>query len=911
MMRRELLFLITITLSSTCLISAARKETGFLSPQENKDSGEKIPKRSGTMPDTDLPLDQKRSAHESSADGIIAPVLLKLNHIDFTQFPVVSQTNTQSFDSGYYALNNALLTLKGLQEAPHDREHMAARLKNEKEFATVFPTESGLWRKRAITWRKDELANNYIKDSITQAIKGAKKIGYQDITSFDFTPLYLEEAVVVFDKSVTSIEDTTTLVNLIPAVVKRLLTKKQSGKDQRYTFSRTEIIDAFQTEINASAQADGSSILAKRDVLELYFEKLQDCTFSIESSKNQNKLLVENSVIHTRTYEPSPEAQDSQDGDWLSEFEIKELANTVLHEFQHQLYIECVEFPLKNAAERVIHMRKTQALFAALDKNAHTKAVVFVSIDGHWFSCVLTHKKETSIDPLSKTAEIIKSKPRISMIVTDSKNQDRRVDSAIMNIIQLFENKEKKPEKEKPKDDFLNSLLDPKPDKEKKKTEDDKGGEKVNYDPPLLGYGLTDLPSLEDLFGGTVPNNIHMRVRQIKELTKEAQALDKRGKPGTIIKNCTLLYGPPGTGKSTIAYVMTLLAAEEAGHDIDIVYAGGGDFRDAYQGSGKAKLDALFNEAINRKNPCVIIIDEVDGTSAKLEPRQSTQEDNRAIKTLITTLDKYRYHPGIYIICTTNYPEKIEPAILRRFSSIEIPLPNYQMRKRILKYYLTVNDIEIKDHDPKAISESFLNSFVTATDGMSGDALADMVSNAAHEVGLGLKPEEKIGLSFRFKNIDLYNRSLVSNLPPLFALPFTPLAHMFNRFPNTDIEKHLYGQFLRHHKLKSDIDTQGRKKALEDYRAKQIPLLERWKKIAENSIISNVAATTVGVFIGAGIIWAAKKLYDKYDNTTGRKDNPHIPWVETTSTTPAAQPAQNGVQPPAPLPVYHHRLNPG
>ena len=159
-----------------------------------------------------------------------------------------------------------------------------------------------------------------------------------------------------------------------------------------------------------------------------------------------------------------------------------------------------------------------------------------------------------------------------------------------------YENTQKKKE-------LQNQIIKSKEVKEKKSTDDEKRAVKVNYDAQLSGYGLDDLPSLEDLFGGKVPNNIQIRIRQIKELTKEEIPADKKAKIGTIIKNCTLFYGPPGTGKSTIAYVITLLAAQLAGHDIDVVYAGGGDFRDAYQGSGKAKLDALFAEAVNRKNP--------------------------------------------------------------------------------------------------------------------------------------------------------------------------------------------------------------------------------------------------------------------------------------------------------------------
>ncbi len=827
--------------------------------------------------DTFIKLDHKKT-EGSPSQPITSPIHMQLNNVDYAQYPVAPQnTDSSRGNSGYHAFKNALLSLKMLQE--DDKEIVEAELKNPALAERFFSTEKSLWRNRTIEFRKDELATQYLRDHLVLAIKGARKVGYQDITSFDFTPLYLEEAVVMFDKDKESAPDEVpTLINLIPTVAKQLLAeaqptgKKAKAHKRSYAFTRKKILSAFTTELKKMAeQKNTTSLLEKRDILELYFDGLKGITYSISSTKNQNTVRVDGSIIYTRTHEGATKEHESLDGDWLSEFELKELIQKEKSDktslFQENLvgstHSECLEYPLKNTAERVINTRKIRSLLSELEKKG--TAIVFITLDTHWISCVLTKQDKMT-----------------SMVITDSINQDRRIEPAIMNLIKLLDNKEeKKSNKESSKNDLLTSLL--KPDKKK-----EDGPEPINYDAPLSGYGLDDLPSLEDFFGGKIPNNIEMRVRQIKELTKDPHASGKKAKIGTIIKNCTLFYGPPGTGKSTIAYIMALLAAKEAEHDIDIVYAGGGDFRDAFQGSGKAKLDALFAEAKNRKNPCVVIIDEIDGATSKLEPRSSTQEDNRALKSLITTLDKHRYDPGLYVICTTNYPEKIDPAILRRFSSIEMPLPDYQMRTRVLEYYLRINDIEVKAGDPKAVSPAFLESFITTTDGMSGDALSDIVNNAVHESGLNLKPEQKIGLGFRFKSIDLLNRSLTSNVMPLLAAPLMPVAHFFNRYKHTDLEMHLYAQFMRHQKLKADIDDQQRKKALEDYHAKQLPLFTRWGKIAENATISHVAAGTTGVFIAAGIIWAAKKMYDKTYHATN--ENITIPWL----STPAPQPQTAG-----------------
>ena len=90
-----------------------------------------------------------------------------------------------------------------------------------------------------------------------------------------------------------------------------------------------------------------------------------------------------------------------------------------------------------------------------------------------------------------------------------------------------------------------------------------------------------------------------------------------------------------------------------------------------------------------------IMIDEIDGTSSKIEQRGSTEEDNRALKSLITTLDQHRHDPDLFIFCTTNYPDRIDPAIMRRFTTISIPLPKLQGRKKIVERYFNLNGVKV------------------------------------------------------------------------------------------------------------------------------------------------------------------------------------------------------------------------
>jgi hypothetical protein len=390
----------------------------------------------------------------------------------------------------------------------------------------------------------------------------------------------------------------------------------------------------------------------------------------------------------------------------------------------------------------------------------------------HWISCVIK-----------------KSKDAIQLIITDPANKDRLHDATIQQVKQAV------------KDGLLKKVTLPKKDNSAvgdmfalggpAKKKDEKANEEVvNYDAPLAHIPLTELPTLEDLFGGKIPNNVQVLLKQL-----ERRELDKSPMSARL-KNCFILYGPPGTGKSTIAQRMARMAGR------NVVYAGGGDFRTAYQGSGKAKLDALFNEA-KKRGFCVVIIDEIDGASSKLQPNGSTQEDNRAIKALITTLDQHRHDPDIFVICTTNYPDKIDPAILRRFTSIEIPLPQYENRRRIFDNFLQQLDIPIETGNNHAVTPGFYDKLISATEGFSGDKIIDMLVNAKYECDAGLPAESSIGFGWRLKGINLTNKSILANLGEFALLPFAPLFHII---PDSEMDKHLYNQYIRHMKLIDDLE---------------------------------------------------------------------------------------------------------
>ena len=146
-----------------------------------------------------------------------------------------------------------------------------------------------------------------------------------------------------------------------------------------------------------------------------------------------------------------------------------------------------------------------------------------------------------------------------------------------------------------------------------------------------------------------------------------------------------LLYGPPGTGKTLLAKAV---ANETNATFIKIVAS---EFVKKYIGEGARLVREVF-ELAKEKAPAIIFIDELDAVAAK-RLKSSTSGDRevqRTLMQLLAELDGFESRGDIGIIGATNRPDILDPALLRpgRFDRfIEVPLPNIDGRKEILKIH--------------------------------------------------------------------------------------------------------------------------------------------------------------------------------------------------------------------------------
>lgn len=147
-----------------------------------------------------------------------------------------------------------------------------------------------------------------------------------------------------------------------------------------------------------------------------------------------------------------------------------------------------------------------------------------------------------------------------------------------------------------------------------------------------------------------------------------------------------LLYGPPGTGKTSFA---ASLAAECGAHFVPTSlskWQSHGHLGDLLK---SMRID--FEEA--RENaPSILLIDEIDSVG----DRRAFSGDNKhycieVVNALLEALDGVANRQGVVVVASTNFPEAIDPAILRSGrleTHVQMRRPNLEERAQILHFYL-------------------------------------------------------------------------------------------------------------------------------------------------------------------------------------------------------------------------------
>lgn len=181
--------------------------------------------------------------------------------------------------------------------------------------------------------------------------------------------------------------------------------------------------------------------------------------------------------------------------------------------------------------------------------------------------------------------------------------------------------------------------------------------------------------------------------------------------------NGMLLYGPPGCGKTFVAEKF----AEETGFNFILVKSS--DLASSFVHGSQEKIAQLFKQA-EKNAPIVICFDEFDA----LVPDRSNpaaQYSAGEVNEFLSQLNNCSQR-GIFVVGTTNRPDKIDPAVLRTGridKQVYVPLPDKEARKEMFMLHLQGRPYEEGSIDADKLSE--------LSDGFIASDIAYVVNDAA------------------------------------------------------------------------------------------------------------------------------------------------------------------------------------
>ncbi|MCS5528361.1 MAG: CDC48 family AAA ATPase [Nitrosopumilus sp.] len=184
-----------------------------------------------------------------------------------------------------------------------------------------------------------------------------------------------------------------------------------------------------------------------------------------------------------------------------------------------------------------------------------------------------------------------------------------------------------------------------------------------------------------------------------------------------------LLHGPSGTGKTLLAKAVATQS------EANFISVRGPELLSKWVGESERGIREIFKRA-RQSSPCVVFFDEIDSIAPIRGAGGETAVTERVVSQLLTELDGMENMHGVIVLAATNRADMIDPALLRpgRFDKIiQIPLPDKESRKSILKINAEKIPTITETSDPKHIDFEKLSEI---TDGLSGADTASIANTA-------------------------------------------------------------------------------------------------------------------------------------------------------------------------------------
>lgn len=181
---------------------------------------------------------------------------------------------------------------------------------------------------------------------------------------------------------------------------------------------------------------------------------------------------------------------------------------------------------------------------------------------------------------------------------------------------------------------------------------------------------------------------------------------EEYAKYGVTIPNGMLLYGPPGCGKTFFAKHF----AEEVG--FNFIHVNPGTLKSRYINATEENIAKMFQEA-EKNAPTIIFIEEISGLFPSRDSDAHEMSKN-AVDAMLAEMDRTG-EKGIFVLCATNYPDRIDAALLRSGrldKKFYLSPPDYEARKAMFEMYLKERPLDFGiDYDRLAsITEHYVSS---------------------------------------------------------------------------------------------------------------------------------------------------------------------------------------------------------
>lgn len=187
-----------------------------------------------------------------------------------------------------------------------------------------------------------------------------------------------------------------------------------------------------------------------------------------------------------------------------------------------------------------------------------------------------------------------------------------------------------------------------------------------------MGEGFSAVAGMEEL-----------KQQMYEEVIEPLHHPEEYQRYGVTIPNGMLLYGPPGCGKTFFAKHF----AEELGFNFMCITPA--TLKSRYVNATQENIAKMFKEAEDNA-PTVIFIDEMNELVPNRDSSDVHEMSRSAVNEMLAQMDKTG-EKGVFIIGATNYPNMIDPAILRAGrldKKFYIGVPDTEARVALFRLYL-------------------------------------------------------------------------------------------------------------------------------------------------------------------------------------------------------------------------------